>query len=100
VLEEEAIEVERRGGDSVGDGVDSGRAVGLPLALAPSVIGRCLGFVRHCVGTMNVGSCAPSVPPFIWRCKRRGHCHKNDRRPGSGRVMKIFHNREITFLTP
>jgi hypothetical protein len=72
VLEEEAIEVERRGGDSVGDGVDGGRAVGLPLALAPSVIGRCLGFVRHCVGTTNVGSCAPGVSPFIWRCKREG----------------------------
>jgi hypothetical protein len=29
-LEGEAIEVERRGGDGVGDGVDGGGAVGLP----------------------------------------------------------------------
>jgi hypothetical protein len=74
-------------------------AVGLPLASAPSVIDRCLGFVGHCVGTANISSCAPDVPLFIWRCTRRGHCHKNGRCPRSGHVMKIFHNREITFLT-
>jgi hypothetical protein len=69
-LEEEAIRVQPRGVDGVG--VDGGGAVGLPLASAPSVIGWCLGFVGHCVGTVNVGSRALSVPPFIWRCARGG----------------------------
>jgi hypothetical protein len=36
VLEEEAIEVERRGDDGVGDEVDGARAVGLSLASAPT----------------------------------------------------------------
>jgi hypothetical protein len=41
---------------TVSVGVDDGGAVGLPLASALSVIGQCLGYVGHCVGTMNVGS--------------------------------------------
>jgi hypothetical protein len=35
--------------------------VGLPLASAPSVTGRHLGFVGHCVGTVNVGFRAPFI---------------------------------------
>jgi hypothetical protein len=71
VLEEKAIEVERRGGDSVGDGVDGGGAVELPLASTPSVIGRCLGFVGRCVGTTNIGSRAPGVP-LLYSAMREG----------------------------
>jgi hypothetical protein len=46
--------------------------VSLPLASVPTGPVRRLGFVGHCVGTANVGSCAPGVPPFIWRCVRGG----------------------------
>jgi hypothetical protein len=49
----------------LGDGVG---AVGLPLASAPSVIGRCLGFVGHCVGMMNIGV---PVPPFYMTLRER-----------------------------
>jgi hypothetical protein len=35
---------------------------GLPLASAPSVIGLMPRVVGHCVGTTNLGSCAPGVP--------------------------------------
>jgi hypothetical protein len=34
----------------------------LPLALAPTGSDRRLGFVGHCTGTVNIGSCAPGVP--------------------------------------
>jgi hypothetical protein len=44
----------------------------LPLALAPTRSDHQLGFVGHCAGTTNVNSCAPGVPPFIWRCARGG----------------------------
>jgi hypothetical protein len=63
--------VEQRGGDDIRDGVDGGGAVGLSLTLAPS-IDQCLGFVGHCVGTVNISSYAPPRAPFIWRCARGG----------------------------
>jgi hypothetical protein len=46
--------------------------VSLPLASAPTGSVHRLGFVGHCVGTANVGSLAPSVPPFICRYTRGG----------------------------
>jgi hypothetical protein len=52
----------------LGDGIG---AVGLPLTSTPSVIGRCLGFMRHCVGTVNIGSCVPTCP-FYMTLRERG----------------------------
>jgi hypothetical protein len=65
-----------------------GVVVSLSLTSTPTGSIRRLGFVRHCVGTMNVGFCAP----FLYGAMREGaYCHKNHRRPQSGRVMKSFH---------
>jgi hypothetical protein len=72
-------------GDDVG-------AVGLPLALTPSMISRCLGFVGHCVATTNIGSHVPDVPLLYGATQEGAHYHKNGRCPRSGRVMEIFHN--------
>jgi hypothetical protein len=96
---EEAFEVEQRGGDDICDGVDGGGAVGLSLTLAPSMIDQCLGFVGHCVGTVNISSRAPRMPLLYGAVREGVHCHKNGRRPRSGCVMEIFHNQEIIFLT-
>jgi hypothetical protein len=65
-----------------------GVAVSLPLTSTPTGSVRRLGFVRHCVGMMNVGSRVP----LLYGAMREGvYCHKNRRRPQSGRVMKSFH---------
>jgi hypothetical protein len=44
----------------------------LSLASMPAGSDRRLGFVGHCAGTVNIGSHAPGVPPFICRCARGG----------------------------
>jgi hypothetical protein len=84
----------------VGVGVDGGGAVGLPLASATSMIGRCLGFVGHYMSMMNVGSRAHGVPPFYMAlCER-------DILPQERQTLLIrahdenpFINGDITFLT-
>jgi hypothetical protein len=42
------------------------------------------------VDTVNVGSRAPTCPFLIWHCVRGVHCHKDGRRPQSGRVMAVL----------
>jgi hypothetical protein len=45
--------------------------VRLSLASAPTGLVRRLGFVRHCVGTANVGSHAPACP-LLYGAAREG----------------------------
>jgi hypothetical protein len=52
------------------------------------------------VGTANVGSRAPTCPPFILALRERGLTAIHSRRPRSGRGSYRFLDPEITFLTP
>jgi hypothetical protein len=54
---------------------------------------------RGTVGTANVGSCAPTCPPFIVALRERGLTAIHGRRPRSGRGSDQFPDPEITFLT-
>jgi hypothetical protein len=71
----------------------------VPLASASSRSDRLARVYGGTVDMVNVGFHAPTCPLLILRCARGDHCHKNDRRPRSGRVMKFLPFREITFLT-
>jgi hypothetical protein len=51
------------------------------------------------VGTANVGSRAPTCPPFIVALRERGSTAKHGRRPRSGCGLDRFPDPEITFLT-
>jgi hypothetical protein len=51
------------------------------------------------VGTVNVGSRAPTCPPFIVALRERGHTAIHDSRPRSERGSNQFSDPEITFLT-
>jgi hypothetical protein len=51
------------------------------------------------VGTVNVGSRAPTCPPFIVALHERGLTAIHGRRPRSGRGSDRFPDPEITFLT-
>jgi hypothetical protein len=46
-------------------------AVRLPFTSVPTRSVRRLGFVGHCVGTMNVVSYAPGVPLFYMTLRER-----------------------------
>jgi hypothetical protein len=52
------------------------------------------------VGTVNVGSRAPTCLPFIVVLRERGSTAIRGKRPRSGRGSDWFPNSEITFLTP
>jgi hypothetical protein len=51
------------------------------------------------VGTVNVGSRAPTCPPFIVALRERGSTAIHGKRPRSGCGSDQFPNPEITFLT-
>jgi hypothetical protein len=51
------------------------------------------------VGTANVGSRAPTCPPFIVALRERGLTAIHDRRPRLGRGSDQKIDPEITFLT-
>jgi hypothetical protein len=51
------------------------------------------------VGTANIGSRAPTCPPFIVALCERGPTAIHDRRPRSGRGSDRFLDPKITFLT-
>jgi hypothetical protein len=68
----------------------------LLLASTPTgLVCRC----RVCggtVGTVNISSRVPALPPlFILRCARGTHYHEFSRRPRSGHVEISYHNRII-----
>jgi hypothetical protein len=51
------------------------------------------------VGTVNIGSRAPTCPPFIVALRERGSTAIHGKRPRSGCGSDQFLNSEITFLT-
>jgi hypothetical protein len=51
------------------------------------------------VGTVNIGSRAPTCPPFIVALCERGPTVIHGRRPRSGRESDRFPDPEIIFLT-
>jgi hypothetical protein len=51
------------------------------------------------VGTSNVGSRAPTCPPFIVALRERGSTVIHDRRPRLGNGSDRFPDPDITFLT-
>jgi hypothetical protein len=51
------------------------------------------------VGTANIGSRAPTCPPFIVTLCERGSTAIHGRRPRSGRESDRFPDPDITFLT-
>jgi hypothetical protein len=70
-----------------------------PLASAPSwsvLVARVCGGT---VGTVNVGSRAPTCPPFIVALRERGPTAIHGKHPRSGRGSDRFPNPEITFVT-
>jgi hypothetical protein len=62
--------VERQGGVGIGDGVDGGGAVGLPLTSAPSVIGRCLGLWGTVWARRTLVLMPRRAPFYMTLCKR------------------------------
>jgi hypothetical protein len=71
VIEEQAIGVQRLGGDGVGVGVNSGSgAVGLPLTSMPTGLIR-LGFVGSPVAQQLL-DCVPGGSPYFYSVVREG----------------------------
>jgi hypothetical protein len=71
----------------------------VPLASAPSRSDRVARVCGGIVGMVNVGSRAPTCPPFNIALRERRPTAIQGKRPRSGRGSDWFPNPEITFLT-